>query len=97
MPKYELHYQNKTFQLYLYDDFYVAIDDERLNNIDELSCDMECILLTMMDNNMTSEQWMSECEIYFTVTKNGIEIKPDDVRYDMIDEAYNQAIIDEAN
>jgi hypothetical protein len=50
----------------------------------------------MMDNNMTSEQWMSECEIYFTVTKDGIEIKPDDVRYDMIDEAYNQAIIDEA-
>jgi hypothetical protein len=95
MPKYQLNYHNQTFELSLYDDFYITIDDERLNNVDELSCDIECILLSMMDKNMTSEQWMSECDIYFTVTKDGIEIKPDNVRYDMIDEVYKQTMIDE--
>ena len=89
MPKYQLHYKNKTFELSLFDDFYITIDDERLNNIDDLSCDIESILLSMMDNNMTCQQWMDECEMNFTVTKDGIEINPDDVRYNMIDNLAN--------
>jgi hypothetical protein len=89
MPKYELHYKNKTFELSLFDDFYITINDERLNNTDDLSCDIESILLSMMDNNMTTEQWMNECDIHFTVTKHGVEIKADDVRYDMIENLAN--------
>jgi hypothetical protein len=101
MPKYELHYQDKTFQLYLYDDFYVAIDDERLNNTDDLSLDMEAILNTMMEryNNAPLEikQWMEDFDHHYTVTKDGIKICPSTVQDDMIDEAYKQAVIDEAN
>jgi hypothetical protein len=89
MPKYELHYQNKTFELSLFDDFYITIDDERLDNTNELSCNIECILLTMMDRNMSCEQWIEESEIYFTVTKDGTEINPNDIRFDMIDNLTN--------
>ena len=85
MPKYQLHYKKKTFVLSLFDDFYITIDDERLENTNKLSCDVESILLSMMDNNMTTEQWMNETNIHYTVTKDGTEINPEDVRYDMID------------
>ena len=89
MSKYQLRYKKKTFELSLFDDFYITIDDERLNNTNKLSCDIEAILLSMMDNNMTCKQWMDETDIHFTVTKDGIEIKPDDVQYDMIDNLIN--------
>lgn len=85
MPKYELHYKKKTFELSLFDDFYITIDDDRLNNINKLSCDIEAILLSMMDNNMTCQQWMDECNIHFIVKKDGIEINADNVQCDMID------------
>jgi hypothetical protein len=89
MPKYQLHYKKKTFELSLFDDFYITIDDERLNNTNKLSCDIESILLSMMDNNMTCQQWQNECDIHFTVTKDGTEINPDDVQHDMIDNLIN--------
>jgi hypothetical protein len=88
-----------TFDLSLYDDFYITIDDERLENTDDLSYDIESILNTMMEkyNNAPLEikQWMSAFNSHYTVTKNGIEICPSIVQYSMIDEAYNESMIDE--
>jgi hypothetical protein len=99
MPKYELHYQNQTFELYLYDDFYVAIDDERLEKNHDLGFDVESILNTMMEkyNNAPLEikQWMEDFDHHYTVTKDGIEICPSTVQDDMIDEDYKQAMLDE--
>jgi hypothetical protein len=101
MPKYELHYQNQIFELSLFDDFYITINDSRLDNIDDLALDMEAILNTMMEryNNAPLEikQWMEDFDHHYTVTKNGIEICPSTVQDDMIDEAYKQAMLDEGN
>lgn len=99
MSKYELHFKNQVFELSLYDDFYLSIEDKRLEKNHDLGFDVESILNTMMEkyNNAPLEikKWMKDFDTFYRVTKDGIEVCPSTVQYSMIDEAYNESMIDE--
>jgi hypothetical protein len=93
MPKYQLHYQNQTFELSLFDDFYITIDDSRLDTNDELAYDMEAILATLHEGSTNPEKmiqnWMDKTGLFFNIFKDDVKIEPSTVRHDMIDNLVN--------
>jgi hypothetical protein len=67
----ELHYRGKTYELCLFDSYWITTKCETSDD------DIESILNSMQEGD--TDNWMKEFNIHFTVTQNGENIENIDV------------------
>jgi hypothetical protein len=74
----ELHYKGKTYELCLFDSYYMSTKCETSDD------DIESILNSMQEGD--TNNWMKEFNIHFTVTQNGKNIDVNEVHNLLLNE-----------
>ena len=74
----ELHYKGKTYELCLFDSYYMSTKCETSDD------DIESILNSMQEGG--TNNWMKEFNIHFTVTQNGKNIDVNEVHNLLLNE-----------